>query len=83
MVNLNLGLIQGLLRADPREQAYLIAHELVHGLSLAELHNPTKSGYVEAFNNLRGKLIGAMNPRMRAAASFALESDWYGKWSRS
>jgi hypothetical protein len=61
---------------------YYVAHELVHGLSIAELDNPTKAPIVGEITKLRERLIEALPRDLRKIYDDAVKSDWYNRYTR-
>jgi hypothetical protein len=61
---------------------YYVAHELVHGLSIAELDNPTKAPIVGEITKLRERLIESLPKDLRKIYDDAVKSDWYNRYTR-
>lgn len=60
---------------------FTVAHELVHGLTISELNNPTKADLVNQFDSIRERLIKAL-PKDQQARLKQLElSDWRSKYA--
>lgn len=63
-----------------REQVQM--HELIHGLTIAELDNPTKRVQVEELEALRQRLIEKLPEPLQARLKELIATDWIGRYGR-
>jgi hypothetical protein len=75
-----ISLSPAVLREPDFEQNYTVAHELIHGLTMAELGRPTNSAIYDGMNDLREKVIAKLPKDMKAAYNNAIENGWYDKY---
>ncbi len=76
----HIKLNHGLLDASDFARDVTIAHELVHGLTLAELDNPAKLKIVQGLEDLRQKVIDQLPKNIRKFYDQAVESDWHNRY---
>lgn len=60
---------------------FTVAHELVHGLTISELNNPTKADLVKQFDGIRERLIKALPKDQQARLQQLVSSDWRSKYA--
>lgn len=61
----------------------VVAHELLHGLTLAELDNPTNSKVVKEIDALRERLAEQLPPHLKQNYDKAVASDWLSRYDGS
>lgn len=76
-----LNLSADLRLRSPKDADFEIVHELLHGLTVHELDNPTNKESVNALNKLRLSLVAKLPEHLRSAYDKAIKGGWYGKYS--
>jgi hypothetical protein len=76
----DIALSHGLLYADNVERELIVAHELGHGLTLAELDNPAKESIVRGLDDLRLKIVEMLPKEMREVYDKAHGSDFLNRY---
>jgi hypothetical protein len=72
-----------LLSHDSARVEEVMTHELLHGLTLAELDNSTKRPLVQELDKLRERLISKLPVKVRTHLDSALASDWMNRFASS
>ncbi len=75
-------LSRNLLKMLPDARDRVIVHELVHGLTIRELDNPTNAKHVEELNAIREKLVESLPKDLREIYDKAIESGWQDRYVR-
>ena len=78
--NYEVSLSPAMLRSNDATLEYAVAHELVHGLTLAELDNPTNVHVYNQMDDLRKRVADQLPKDMSKAFANAINTDWYRKW---
>lgn len=78
--NYEVAISPAILRSAPYVQEYTVAHELIHGLTLAELNNPTNARIAEQLGDLRARVSETLPKNMKAALTTAISENWLNKW---
>lgn len=78
--DVNIVFNHGLLRADPIERAYVVAHELIHGYTMTELDNPAKQSIVNELTALREDIVKKLPKDMREAYQKAVDEKFMEKY---
>ena len=76
----SLKLTSSLRHADPGDVERIMMHELLHGLTLRELHEPTNAGHVTALDGLRQKVIETLPKNLRGVLDDMQKGGWYDQW---
>ena len=69
-----------LLSNDPVHKEEVMMHELLHGLTVQELANPTKVALVKELNDFRQRLVEKLPSKIRSAYEGAVASNWMYRW---
>lgn len=70
-----------LLSQDHVRRNQVLLHELLHGLTLAELDEPTQAGAVEKLEALRQELIKRLPQRVQDHLQGLIKSDWITRFA--
>lgn len=65
---------------DDTSKAIEMTHELMHGLTIGELHDPSKAGYVRSLTQLRKQVTELLPPKLKAVFDKIKSSDWYTRY---
>lgn len=71
------------LGTDKVRQEQVYTHELLHGLTLNELANPSKVQYVNELTALRERLINQLPEGLKSKMNSLIDSDWHNRYARS
>lgn len=81
--NAKIRLNPNIFHTDQARAEVVVAHELLHGLSLAELDNPTNSKIVKELNAFRERLAQNLPRDLKARYDAAVKSDWISRYDGS
>lgn len=77
-VNLSHGT---LMSNDPVRREQVMMHELMHGLTLAELDNPTNKALLDELEAQRQRLIDNLPEKLRSKLNDLIDRNWIGDYA--
>ncbi len=78
--NAEIHLNPALFYGDKTRSVQVVGHELLHGLTLAEIDNPTNAKLVTELDALRERLAERLPKDLKARYDAAVASDWIGRY---
>lgn len=80
LVDLNLS--SAILSGDSTYRDFIVMHELIHGLTMQQVHDPFNANFLIELSQFRVDLANQLPRALRAAHLRAVQSDWITKWQK-
>jgi hypothetical protein len=79
--NVTVRLNAALRNASPWAADKEMAHELLHGITLHELHRPTNAEHVVTLGKLRERVAQSLPKPLKDVLNKAVDNEWYSGWA--